>query len=107
MDVIGFLCVSLGSSTVQLHDSLSTEARALFQRLVSVVKLTTVFEEYITEQEFCFALLFLLTKGLNAKNIHKEIFLFTVGRVCLQPPAQDGSSLADFFYPEDGGDTFL
>jgi hypothetical protein len=24
MDVIGFLCVSLGSSTVQLHDSLAT-----------------------------------------------------------------------------------
>jgi hypothetical protein len=24
MDVIGFLCVSLGSSTIQLHDSLSS-----------------------------------------------------------------------------------
>jgi hypothetical protein len=24
MDVIGFLCVSLGSSTVQLHDSLDS-----------------------------------------------------------------------------------
>jgi hypothetical protein len=24
MDVIGFLCVSLGSSTVQLHDSLGS-----------------------------------------------------------------------------------
>jgi hypothetical protein len=25
----------------------------------------------------------------------------------LQPPAHVGSSVAEFFYPEDGGDTFI
>jgi hypothetical protein len=29
------------------------------------------------------------------------------GVVLVQPPAHSGSSLADFFYPEDGGDMFL
>jgi hypothetical protein len=40
MDAIGFLCVSLGSSIVQLPDN------AHVQRLVSVVKMATVLEEY-------------------------------------------------------------
>jgi hypothetical protein len=39
MDVIGFLCVSLGSSTVQIAD-----ANAHVQMLVSVVKMATVLE---------------------------------------------------------------
>jgi hypothetical protein len=36
--------------------------------------------------------------------------IFKVEEKILQPPAHAGSSLADFsffFYPEDGGDTFL
>jgi hypothetical protein len=41
MDVIGFLCVSLGSSTVQLHDSLVADAYAHVQRLVPVIKMAT------------------------------------------------------------------
>jgi hypothetical protein len=51
MDVTSFLCVSLGSSTVQLHDSLDAHAR--FQRLVSVVKMATVLEGYSTEEQRC------------------------------------------------------
>jgi hypothetical protein len=49
MDVIGFLCVSLGSSTVQLHDSL--DAHAHVHRLVSVVKIATVLEGCTTEEQ--------------------------------------------------------
>jgi hypothetical protein len=41
MDVIGFLCVSLGSNTVQVAD-----VHAHVQRLASVVKMATVLEEY-------------------------------------------------------------
>jgi hypothetical protein len=43
MDVIGFLCVSLGSRTVQLHESLA-DGHAHIQRLVSVVRMATVLE---------------------------------------------------------------
>jgi hypothetical protein len=50
MDVTGFLCVSL----VAAHSSFMTiqvaEAYALVQRLVSVVKMMTVLEEYTTEE---------------------------------------------------------
>jgi hypothetical protein len=42
MDVIRFLCVSLGSSTVQLHDSLDADA---------LVKMATVLEKYTTEEQ--------------------------------------------------------
>jgi hypothetical protein len=51
MDIIGFLCVSLGSSTVQLHDSLGSRRACAFHRLVSVVKMATVLEEYIVEEQ--------------------------------------------------------
>jgi hypothetical protein len=50
MDVIGFLFVSLGYSTVHHHDS-RADAHANVQRLVSVVKMATVFEEYVTEEQ--------------------------------------------------------
>jgi hypothetical protein len=38
---------------------------------------------------------------------HVDILLTDVLEERLQPPAHAGSSLADFLYPEDGGDTFL
>jgi hypothetical protein len=71
MDVIGFLCVSLGSSTVQLRDSLDADAHAHVQRLVSVVKMATVLVYYRRAAFFC---AFLWAKGFNAKNIRKEMF---------------------------------
>jgi hypothetical protein len=51
MDIIGFVYVSLDSSTVQLYDSLVAGARAHVQRLVSVVKMATVIEECIKEEQ--------------------------------------------------------
>jgi hypothetical protein len=46
MDVIGFVCVSLGSSPVQL-----AEAQAHVQRLLSVVKMATLLEECTIEEQ--------------------------------------------------------
>jgi hypothetical protein len=68
MDVTGFLCLSLGSSIVQLHDSLGTHARAPVQGLVSVVKMATMLV-YITEEQHS-PVHFLWAEGLNAKDIH-------------------------------------
>jgi hypothetical protein len=70
MDVIRFLCVSLGSSTVPLHDSLGSRRARHVQRLVSVVKMATVLEEYPTEEQRSIVR-FLRAKRLNEKDIHK------------------------------------
>jgi hypothetical protein len=79
MDVTGFLCVSLGSSTVQLHDRLGS--RRAYPRSEADFcnhngdRLT----ECITEEQRS-VVRFLWAKGLNAKDIHKE--MFPVGSVC-------------------------
>jgi hypothetical protein len=57
------------------------EAHAHVQRLVSVVKMASVPEECIIEEQHS-VVRFLQPKGLNAVDIYKECFLFTVGRVC-------------------------
>jgi hypothetical protein len=44
------------------------------EKLVSVAKLATVLLVYTTEKHRCFAFFFLWAKGLDAKNIHKEMF---------------------------------
>jgi hypothetical protein len=69
MDVIGFLCLSPGSSTFYVAD-----AHAHVQRLVSVVEMMTVLEESITEQQSSVVFFYLWAKGLNAKDIRKEMF---------------------------------
>jgi hypothetical protein len=51
MNVTGFLCVSLGSSTVQLHDSLGSRCASHVQRLLSVVKMVTILEDFATEEQ--------------------------------------------------------
>jgi hypothetical protein len=43
------------------------------QRLVSVVKMTTMLEGCTTEEEHS-VVRFLWAKGLNKKNIHEEMF---------------------------------
>jgi hypothetical protein len=43
------------------------------QRVVSVVKMATVLEEYITEEQHS-VVHFSWAKGLNAKDIHIEMF---------------------------------
>jgi hypothetical protein len=85
MSIIGFLCVSLGSSTVQLHDSLGRDAHSLVQKLVSVVKMATVLEVYTAEEQISIVY-FLWAKGFNAKDIYKEIFP-VYGRKCLSRKA--------------------
>jgi hypothetical protein len=80
MDVIGFLCVSIGSSTVQVAG-----AHVLVQRLVSIVKMVTVLEECSTEEQHS-VIRFLWAKGLNAEDIHKEMFPVYIGK-CLSSEA--------------------
>jgi hypothetical protein len=58
MDVICFLYISLGSSTVQLHDSLGACACS----------------EAGTNEEQRSVVRFIWAKGLNTKGIHKEMF---------------------------------
>jgi hypothetical protein len=50
-------------------------------KLVSVVKMATMLEECTTEEQRS-VVRFLWAKGLNAKDIHKEIFSVYSGSVC-------------------------
>jgi hypothetical protein len=71
IDVIGFLCVSLGSSTVQLHDSLDRRrACACPEADFSSQNGDRAWGVYYRRAAFCCA--FFGTKGLNAKDIHKR-----------------------------------
>jgi hypothetical protein len=70
MDVIGFLCVSLGSRRAS-H----------VQRLVSVVKMATVHEEHTTEEQR-WVVRFCGQNDLVQRTLIKKCFLFTVGSVC-------------------------
>jgi hypothetical protein len=60
------------------------DAHAHVQRLVLVVKMATVLEEYITEKQRSVVRFILWAKGLNAMGIHKE--MFPVGK-CLSRKA--------------------
>jgi hypothetical protein len=80
MDVIGFLCVSLGSSTVQLNDSLgSRRACACSEFGFSSQNGDRTSEVFYRRAAFSCA--FLRAKGLNAKGIHKKMFP-VYGRKC-------------------------
>jgi hypothetical protein len=80
-DAIGFLCVSLGSSTVQLHDSLgSRRACACSGAGFSSQNGDSAWSVYYRRTAFCCA--FLWAKGLNANDIHKVIFHVYCGK-CL------------------------
>jgi hypothetical protein len=52
--------------------ALVADAHAHVQRLVSVVKMATVFEECITEKQHS-VVRFLQAKGLTAVDVHKEM----------------------------------
>jgi hypothetical protein len=58
MDVIGFLCVSYVAAQF-IHDNLDSRLACTHQRLVSVVKMATVLEEYNTEERRSVARFFL------------------------------------------------
>jgi hypothetical protein len=81
MDVIGFLYVSLCGSTAQLHNSVDAHAHAHVQRLVSVVKMVTMLEEYITEEQHSVAF-FCVQKDSVQRIFINKCFLFTVGSIC-------------------------
>jgi hypothetical protein len=70
MDVIGFLCVSLGSSTVQLHDRLSSRRACACS------------EACFSSEEEGAIVRFLWAKGLNTEDIHKDMFPL-YGEKCL------------------------
>jgi hypothetical protein len=61
------------------------DAHAHIQGLVSVVKMVTVLEEYTTEMQRS-VVRFLWAKGLNAEDIHKEMFPVYGGK-CLSHKA--------------------
>jgi hypothetical protein len=64
MNVRGFLCVSLGSSIVQLHDSLGRCSGAGFRS-----QMATMLDKYTTDEQFPVASF--VNKELNTKAIHK------------------------------------
>jgi hypothetical protein len=59
MEVIGFLCVPLGSRTVQLQAVQVADAHKHVHKVVSLVKMTTVLEEYTAEEQLYVVLSFL------------------------------------------------
>jgi hypothetical protein len=81
MNVISFICVSLDGSTVQLNDSQGSRRAAHVQRLVSIVKYPSCLWSILPTNSVLLCVL-LWVKGRNAKDINKEMFLFTVGSVC-------------------------
>jgi hypothetical protein len=52
------------------------------QKLVSVVKIVTVLEEHITEEQLSLVLFFFAQKDSIYRIFIKKFFLFTVGSVC-------------------------
>jgi hypothetical protein len=60
------------------------DANAHVQRLVSVVKMTTVLEVYTTEEQSSVVCFFLWAKVLNAKDINKEMFPVYGGKCLLR-----------------------
>jgi hypothetical protein len=81
MDVTRFLCVTLGSSSVQLHDSAcSRRTCSCSEAGFSSQNGDCALGMQNRTANFCCASLW--AKGLNAKDIHKKCILFTVGSVC-------------------------
>jgi hypothetical protein len=81
------------------------DAHVHVPRFVSVVKMLTVLEECNTEEQR-YVVSFLWAKGLNAKEIHKEMFPVYGGK-CLSPKAvhnwvADVSLMTERFKPRCG-----
>jgi hypothetical protein len=73
MDVIGFLCVSLCSSTVHLHDSLGSRLGCTCSEDGFSSQNGDRIWEYTTEEQRS-VVRFFFTKGLGANDTHKETF---------------------------------
>jgi hypothetical protein len=81
MDVIGSLCVSLGSSSVQLHDSLGSRHACACSEAGSVDKVATVLEGVLPKSS---VLLCVFCEQKDSVQIIfiKKCYLFKVGSVC-------------------------
>jgi hypothetical protein len=83
MDVLGFLRVSLGSSTVRLHDSLgrrrawACSGAGFSSEIGDRAKWV-----YYRGAAFCCSFFFVWEKGLSGKDMIKKCSMFTVESVC-------------------------
>jgi hypothetical protein len=80
MAVIGFICVSLGSSTVQLHDSLGS--RCTYAPSEAGFSSQNGGRASCVLLKISILLCLLWAKGPNAKDIHKEMFPVYGGKCC-------------------------
>jgi hypothetical protein len=74
MDVVRFLCVSLGSNTVQLYENLGSRHVCAFSDAGFSSQNGDRSSGFATEERHSLVCLFVWAKGLNAKDIHKEMF---------------------------------
>jgi hypothetical protein len=81
MDVLGFLYVSLGNSTVQLHDSLGSRRACACSEAGFSNQNGTMLEECTTEEERS-VVRFCGQKDSMQGIFIKNFFLFTVGSIC-------------------------
>jgi hypothetical protein len=87
MEVIGFLYVSLGNRTIQLHDSLgSRHACACSEADFSSQNGDRAWGVFHRRAAFCYAFFLCVKRGPNAKDIHEEMFP-VYGRKCLSRKA--------------------
>jgi hypothetical protein len=80
MNVRGFLCVSVGSSTVQLHDSLGNRGPCACSVAGFIIQ-NGVLGEHSTEEHRC-VVCFCEQKDSMQRIFIKNFFFFTVGSVC-------------------------
>jgi hypothetical protein len=82
MNVIGFLCVSLGSSTVQLHDGVGSRRTCACSEICFGSRNgDRAWEVYYRKTKFLCAL-FCGENNSMLRIFIKKCFLFTVGSVC-------------------------
>jgi hypothetical protein len=90
MDVIGFLCISLGRRTAQLHDNLGSR-RACSQTDFSSQNGDR--PEDCTTEEQHYVVRFCRQKDSKQRIFIKKCFLFTVGSVCRVKRSQLGREI--------------
>jgi hypothetical protein len=93
MDVIGFVCVSLGNSTVQLYDSLgSRRACACSEAGFSSKNGDRAWRVYYQRAAFS-CLFFYGQEDSMPRMLMKKCFLFMVGSVCRVKQSQLGREI--------------
>jgi hypothetical protein len=98
MDVIGFLCVSLGSSTVQFHDSLRSRGTEAGFSCQNGDRASGVY--YRKAAFYCAS--FCGERDSMQRTFIRKCFLFTVGNVCRVKQFTTGSRnfLKDVLKPQ-------